>query len=32
VLCQLRGRNLPVAAATFAEMLAKNLNEVRAGG
>jgi DNA-binding transcriptional LysR family regulator len=31
VLCQLRGRSLPVAAATFAEMLAKSLNEVRAG-
>jgi DNA-binding transcriptional LysR family regulator len=29
VLCQLRGRNLPVAAATFAEMLAKSLNEIR---
>jgi DNA-binding transcriptional LysR family regulator len=25
VLCQLRGRNLPVAAATFAELLAKSL-------
>jgi DNA-binding transcriptional LysR family regulator len=29
VLCQLRGRNLPVAAATFAEMLAKSLNEIK---
>jgi DNA-binding transcriptional LysR family regulator len=29
VLCQLRGRNLPVAAATFAEILAKSLNEIR---
>jgi hypothetical protein len=32
VLCQLRGRNLPVAAATFAEVLVKSLNEVRPGG
>ena len=31
VLCQLRGRNLPVAAATFAEMLAKSLNEMKGG-
>ena len=30
VLCQLRGRNLPVAAATFAEILAKSLNDIRA--
>jgi len=32
VLCQLRGRSLPVAAATFAELLAKSLNEMKAGG
>jgi DNA-binding transcriptional LysR family regulator len=32
VLCQLRGRSLPVAAATFAELLAKSLNELKAGG
>jgi DNA-binding transcriptional LysR family regulator len=31
VLCQLRGRSLPVAAATFAELLAKSLNEMKAG-
>jgi DNA-binding transcriptional LysR family regulator len=31
VLCQLRGRNLPVAAATFAEMLVKSLNEIKVG-
>jgi len=31
VLCQLRGRNLPVAAATFAEVLAKSLSEIRTG-
>jgi DNA-binding transcriptional LysR family regulator len=30
VLCQLRGRSLPVAAATFAELLAKSLNEMKA--
>jgi DNA-binding transcriptional LysR family regulator len=30
VLCQLRGRSLPVAAATFAELLAKSLNEIKA--
>jgi DNA-binding transcriptional LysR family regulator len=29
VLCQLRGRNLPVAAATFAEMLAQSLGDMR---
>jgi DNA-binding transcriptional LysR family regulator len=29
VLCQLRGRNLPVAAATFAEILVKSLNDLR---
>jgi hypothetical protein len=27
----LRGRNLPVAAATFAEMLAESLNEMKGG-
>jgi DNA-binding transcriptional LysR family regulator len=32
VLCQLRGRNLPVAAATFAELLVRSLNEVRPSG
>ncbi|MDB5516007.1 MAG: LysR family transcriptional regulator [Tardiphaga sp.] len=32
VLCQLRGRSLPVAAATFAELLAKSLNEMKVGG
>jgi DNA-binding transcriptional LysR family regulator len=32
VLCQLRGRNLPVAAATFAEILAKSLNGGLNGG
>jgi DNA-binding transcriptional LysR family regulator len=32
VLCQLRGRSLPVAAATFAELLTKSLNEMKAGG
>jgi hypothetical protein len=32
VLCQLRGRSLPVAAATFAEVLAKSLNEMKAAG
>jgi DNA-binding transcriptional LysR family regulator len=31
VLCQLRGRNLPVAAATFAEMLARSLKEIKLG-
>ena len=31
VLCQLRGRNLPVAAATFAELLAKGLNNDKPG-
>jgi DNA-binding transcriptional LysR family regulator len=31
VLCQLRGRSLPVAAATFAELLTKSLNEMKAG-
>jgi hypothetical protein len=31
VLCQLRGRTLPVAAATFAEILMKSLSEMRAG-
>jgi DNA-binding transcriptional LysR family regulator len=29
VLCQLRGRTLPVAAATFAEIVAKSLNELK---
>ena len=29
VLCQLRGRSLSVAAATFAEMLSKNLNALK---
>jgi DNA-binding transcriptional LysR family regulator len=32
VLCQLRGRSLPIAAATFAELLAKSLNEMKAAG
>jgi hypothetical protein len=31
VLCQLRGRSLPVAAATFAELLLKNMLNVKAG-
>jgi DNA-binding transcriptional LysR family regulator len=31
VLCQLRGRTLPVAAATFAEILMKSLSEMRGG-
>lgn len=31
VLCQLRGRTLPVAAATFAEILMKSLSEMRVG-
>jgi hypothetical protein len=29
VLCQLRGRELPVAAATFAEFLVKSMNNVK---
>ena len=32
VLCQLRGRTLPVAAATFAEVLSKSLNDLKVGG
>lgn len=31
VLCQLRGRVLPVAAATFAELLLKNVQSVKPG-
>ena len=31
VLCQLRGRSLPVAAATFAELLLKNMQSVKQG-
>jgi DNA-binding transcriptional LysR family regulator len=31
VLCQLRGRTLPVAAATFAEILSKSLSELKQG-
>jgi DNA-binding transcriptional LysR family regulator len=31
VLCQLRGRSLPVAAATFAELLTRSLNEMKVG-
>jgi DNA-binding transcriptional LysR family regulator len=31
VLCQLRGRDLPVAAATFAEFLVKSMNNVKMG-
>jgi DNA-binding transcriptional LysR family regulator len=32
VLCQLRGRSLPVAAATFAELLLKSMQSVKMGG
>jgi hypothetical protein len=31
VLCQLRGRSLPVAAPTFAELLLKNMQSVKPG-
>lgn len=31
VLCQLRGRDLPVAAATFAELLVKSMSNVKVG-
>jgi DNA-binding transcriptional LysR family regulator len=31
VMCQLRGRSLPVAAATFAELMLKNMQSVKAG-
>jgi hypothetical protein len=31
VLCQLRGRTLPVAAATFAELLLRNMQSLKAG-
>jgi hypothetical protein len=31
MLCRLRGRSLPVAAATFAELLLKNMQNVKAG-
>ena len=32
VLCQLRGRGLSVAAATFAEMLAKSMQAMKPAG
>ena len=32
VMCQLRGRSLPVAAATFAELMLKNMQSVKPGG
>jgi hypothetical protein len=31
VLCQLRGRSLPVAAATFAELMLRSMQEIPAG-
>jgi hypothetical protein len=31
VLCQLRGRSLPVAAATFAELMLKSMQKIPAG-
>jgi hypothetical protein len=31
VMCQLRGRSLPVAAATFAELMLKNMQNFKAG-
>ncbi len=31
VMCQLRGRSLPVAAATFAELMLKNMQSFKAG-
>jgi hypothetical protein len=31
VLCQLRGRILPVAAATFAELMLRSMQEIPAG-
>ena len=31
VLCQLRGRSLPIAAATFAELMLKSMQKIPAG-